>query len=127
MSRVYKKGDSLQIVLAGGPNSGAVVGTAEQLQLSTVVLNPSPRDGAIAVGVIRASWGLALDYALDLTGSSILALGINRPFTAVRDAKRAPIRLDLDRAYVANRHGGMLLARAAYVHLTSDSALYSLP
>lgn len=122
--KINKKHSAFEVVIGDGPFSGAVVGVAEQLQMTRISLNPPTRN-VLAEGEITAAWGLCLSEVLNLNAPTVMALGINKPFRTVPYALEARVEL-LPEPTLVDRFGAILTGPARFLHLEPEGARYVL-
>jgi hypothetical protein len=111
-----------EIFFSGGLYAGKRVGEADVVRLTNTVIHTNNRP--MAVGSIQAVWGLVVDPALELTRMVLYEVGINKPFTTLRNARRGRF-LARDKE-LALCHETGILPFASVLQLEEDGFVYSL-
>lgn len=110
------------IHFARGALKGTRAGEADVVRMTNAVLHTNNKP--LAVGGIQAVWGLALDPKLELTRMTIHELGIGRPFTTIREAKRGQYRQQGQDLAMWHKDG--ILPFASVLQLEHEVFFYSL-
>lgn len=123
--RVEKINNEFELFAAEGPLQGRLLGSAEEVQVSASLVDPTVSN-CLALGEIRAVWGLTVRDDLSLDAATTRGLGIGKSFRTLRFPRRARYANQREKVVLVDDRGAMLKLRNVTLHLRSDSAMYSL-